>query len=120
MAASTPPEPSSSSPSSTGLDPKVAGLLCYLGGVITGVVFLILEKEDRTVRFHAYQSVATFGAIFVLSLVLGAVPVIGWLGALLLSPVSLILWIVLMVKAFQGERLKLPFVGDWAEEQARA
>ena len=107
----------SESQSSTGLDSNIAGLLCYLLGVITGIVFLILEKDDAYVRFHAYQSTATFGSIFVLSIVLSWVPLIGWIGTMLLAPVSLILWIVLMVKAFQGERWKLPVVGDWAEEQ---
>ncbi len=104
------------SESSTGLDPKVGGLLCYLLGAITGVVFLVLEREDQDIRFHAYQSTATFGLIFVLSIGMGWLPLIGWMGQLLLGPVSLILWIVLMVKAFQGVRYKLPIVGDWAEE----
>jgi len=105
------------SESSTGLDPKLGGLLCYLLGVITGVVFLVIEKEDRDIRFHAYQSTATFGLLLVLSLAFGVLPVIGALGQALLGPVSLILWIVLMVKAYQGERFKLPVVGDWAEDQ---
>jgi len=100
-----------------GLDPKLGGLLCYLLGAITGIVFLILEKEDDFVRFHAYQSTATFGGLFVLSVVFGWLPWVGGLGQALIGPVALILWIVLMVKAFQGERFKLPVVGDWAEEQ---
>jgi len=103
--------------SSTGLDPRIAGLLCYLLGMITGVVFLVLEKEDDFVRFHAYQSTATFGALFVLSIGFAWLPLVGWLGQMLLGPVSVILWVVLMVKAYQGERFKLPIVGDWAEEQ---
>jgi uncharacterized membrane protein len=103
--------------SSTGLDPRIAGLLCYLLGMITGVVFLVLEKEDDFVRFHAYQSTATFGALFVLSIGFAWLPLVGWLGQMLLGPVSVILWVVLMVKAYQGERFKLPVVGDWAEEQ---
>ncbi len=105
------------SESSTGLDSNIAGALCYLLGFITGVIFLILEKDDDSVRFHAYQSTATFGAIFVISACAGFVPLIGWAISLLLAPVSLILWVVLMVKAFQNERFKLPVVGDWAEEQ---
>lgn len=105
------------SESSTGLDSKVAGLLCYLLGFVTGIVFLVVEKEDDYVRFHAYQSTATFLTIFVVSVVLQWLPLVGWIGSLLLGPVSLILWIVLMVKAFQGERWKLPLAGDWAEEQ---
>jgi uncharacterized membrane protein len=105
--------------SSTGLDSNLAGLLCYLAMVITGVVFLILEKEDRYVRFHAYQSVATFAALWVLSAVVRVVPGLGVLLGGLVWAATLIVWVVLMVKAFQGERWKLPYVGDWAEEQAR-
>ena len=103
--------------SSTGLDPKVAGFLCYLVGVITGILFLLIEKEDDFVRFHAFQSTATFGGLFVLSLVIGFLPVVGSVGQVLLTPFTLLLWIVLMVKAFQGQRFKLPVVGDWAEDQ---
>lgn len=106
--------------SSTGLDSNIAGALCYLLGIVTGIVFLVIEKQDASVRFHAYQSTATFGGIFVLSIVFAWVPFVGWIGSLLLAPISLILWIVLMIKAFQGERFKLPVVGDWAEEQLSA
>lgn len=103
--------------SSTGLDPKIGGLLCYLVGAITGLLMLVVEREDDDVRFHAYQSVATFGFLFLLSLTAGWVPVLGPFVQMLLGPVALVLWIVLMAKAFQGERFKLPWVGDWAESQ---
>lgn len=103
--------------SSTSLEPNLAGLLCYLAGVITGVIFLIIEKENRFVRFHAIQSIMVFVVIFVLSLVLSAIPLIGWLLSLLLSPVSLVLWIFLMWKAYQNEWFKLPVIGDLAEKQ---
>ena len=106
-------------PSSTGLEPNIAGPLCYLLGVISAVAFLILEKRDHEVRFHAYQSLATFGGLFVLSAAAGVVPLIGALVVTLLTPIGLILWIVLMLKAYQGQRFKLPVVGDWAEDQAR-
>ena len=105
------------SESSTGLDPKLGGLLCYLLGIVTGIAFLVLEQKDQDIRFHAYQSTATFGGLLVLSVGLGFIPLVGTLGQMLIGPASLILWIVLMVKAFQGERFKLPVVGDWAEEQ---
>jgi uncharacterized membrane protein len=103
---------------STGLDPNLAGLLCYLLSFVTGIVFLLIEKENRFVRFHAYQSLAVFGSLFLLSLIAGFIPVIGSLIGFLMGPVWLILWILLMVKAYQGERFKLPVTGDWAEEQS--
>ena len=105
-------------PSSTGLEPNIAGPLCYLLGFVSAVAFLILERRDREVRFHAYQSLATFGGLFVLSAAAGVVPLIGALVVALLTPIGLILWIVLMLKAYQGERLVLPVVGDWAKDQA--
>jgi uncharacterized membrane protein len=112
------PQESSQEASSTGLDPKLAGGFCYVFGFVTGVVFLIIEKENRFVRFHAYQSLAVFGALFLLSLIAGFIPLIGPLISILLAPVCLILWILLMVKAYQGELFKLPVAGDWAEEQS--
>lgn len=104
--------------SSTGLDSKVVGLLCYLLGFITGIIFLIVEKESRFVKFHAMQSIIVSAAIVVLSIIFGLIPIIGWLLGLLLSPISLILWIVLMLMALQGKQFKLPFIGDIAEQQA--
>ncbi|MDI6891598.1 MAG: DUF4870 domain-containing protein [Actinomycetota bacterium] len=102
--------------SSTGLQPNVGGLLCYLAGWITGLIFFLIEKEDKFIRFHAMQSIITFASLNVLSLVVGVIPVIGWIIALLIWPLSLVLWILLMIKAYQGERFKLPVVGDLAEK----
>jgi uncharacterized membrane protein len=105
--------------SSTGLDSRLASALCYLAGVVSAVLFLVLEREDRLVRFHAYQSLGTFGVLIVLSVGAGLIPFFGGLIQLVVTPLSLILWIVLMVKAYQGgERFRLPWIGDWAEEQA--
>lgn len=103
--------------SSTGLDVHLAGLLCYLVGFITGIVFLVIEKENRFIRFHAMQSIITFAVLFVLNFVLTAVPVIGWLIGIIIAPLTLVLWIILMVKAYQGTMFKLPIVGDIAEKQ---
>ncbi|PIX25879.1 MAG: hypothetical protein COZ69_01995 [Deltaproteobacteria bacterium CG_4_8_14_3_um_filter_45_9] len=100
--------------SSTGLDENVAGLLCYFLGFITGIVFLVVEKKSRFVKFHAMQSTITFLSLFVISVVLGWIPIIG----LLVYPIwilSLILWLVLMIKALQGKRYSLPIVGKMAE-----
>lgn len=113
-----PPERGPEEYSTTGLDTKLAGLLCYLLGALTGIIFLVLEKRDREVRFHAYQSTMTFISLFVLWVISQVVPLIGTLLGALIWLASLVLWVVLMFKAFSGERFKLPTVGDWAEEQA--
>ncbi len=89
----------------------------YLLGFITGVIFLLVEKQSKVVRFHAMQSTVLFGGIFVLNIALGFIPILGWLVGLLLSLASFVLWIVCMWKAFQGEMYKVPFVGDIAEKQ---
>jgi len=57
--------------SSTGLDENVAGFLCYLFGFVTGIVFLVVEKESRFVKFHAKQSTITFLGLFVITLLIG-------------------------------------------------
>ncbi|WP_273851310.1 DUF4870 domain-containing protein [Guptibacillus spartinae] len=103
---------------SSGLEENVAGLLTYVLGFVTGIIFLLIEKENKFVRFHAMQSIVVFGAFFIASLVLNVIPVIGTIvSVLILPPLSLIVWIVLMVKAYQGNRYKLPVAGDFSEKQ---
>ena len=102
---------------STGLEPKVAGLLCYVLGFITGIVFLIIEKDNKFVRFHAMQSTVTFGAIFLAMIILGFIPILGWILSFLLWVVAVVLWIVCMVKAYQEEEWKVPIAGNFAEDQ---
>ncbi|WP_370521813.1 DUF4870 domain-containing protein [Virgibacillus sp. MSP4-1] len=106
--------------SSTGMDLNVAGLLCYLAGIVTGIIFLVIEKESPFVKFHALQSIFTFLGVFVISTILAFIPIIGWILSLLLYPLVLVLWIILMVKAYQGKQIKLPIVGDMAEKQAKS
>ena len=89
----------------------------YLLGFITGIIFLLVEKQSQFVRFHAMQSTILFGAIFIANIALGFIPILGWLLGLVLSFAAFILWIVLMWKAFQGEIYKVPFVGELAEQQ---
>jgi uncharacterized membrane protein len=103
---------------STGMQPNIAALLSYLIGFVTGIVFYLIEKENKFVRFHAMQSIVTFGALFVLQIVLSFIPVIGWILMPIVGIVCLILWIILMIKAYQGESFKLPIAGDIAEKQA--
>ena len=109
---------------STGLEPKVAGLLCYLVGWITGIIFLLIEKDNKFVRFHAIQSIATFGplhAAFIVISIFGLIPVVGWiLGGLVwfaLFVLTIVLWIVLMYKAYHEEEWKVPIAGDFAHDQ---
>lgn len=104
--------------STTGLDANVAAALAYVLGFLTGIVFLAIEKDSQFVRFHAMQSLIFFLGYAVVTTVLWAVA--WWLMILISLPLWLaviVLWVVLMVKAFQGERFKLPIVGDIAERQ---
>ena len=100
---------------STGLQPNVAGLLCYIGGWISGIIFLVLEQKNRWVRFHAVQSIIVFGTITVAGLILGWIPVVGGFFSGIISVTGFILWVILMIKAYNGERYKLPVAGDVAE-----
>ena len=102
---------------STGIKPNVAGLLCYLVGWITGLIFLLIEKESKFVRFHAIQSISIYVVLFVVYLIFMFIPVIGLIVDILLGLGMFVLWIVLMYKAYQGEKFKLPIIGDFAEKQ---
>jgi len=118
--------------SGTGLTPNVAGALSYFLGPITGVIFVLLDKNDRFVRFHAFQSILLSGAWIafwvafdIVSIILGQIPLLGVLAVLfglLLSVVlglgGLVLWIALMVMAYQGKSPKLPVIGVMAERYA--
>jgi len=103
---------------SLGLQPNIAALLCYILGIITGILFFVLEKDNKFVRFHAMQSIVVFGFLLVLHAILAVIPGIGWALMPIVGVVSLILWILLMIKAFQGEYFKLPVAGDIAEKNS--
>ena len=98
---------------------NVLGAVAYLLGFITGGVLLLVEKKSDFVRFHAMQSTILFLGIFILNIVLLFIPVLGWLVGLVLPFAVFILWIFLMWKAFNGERYKVPYVGDLAEKQLK-
>ncbi len=109
---------------SMGLEPNVAGLLCYVLGWVTGLIFFLMEKENKFVRFHAMQSIVVFGAYTVIVVVLQILTFIPYLGVLflvlwiLIGITAFVLWIILMIKAYQGEKFKLPWAGNFAEKQA--
>jgi uncharacterized membrane protein len=100
------------------MEENVAGLLCYLLGWITGLIFLLIEKDSKFVRFHAIQSIVVFGAYTVVSIILNFIPVIGWILGVIVGILAFILWIILMVKAYQGMKYKLPVSGDIAEKNS--
>ena len=101
---------------STGLDENVAGLLCYVLGWVSGLVFILIEQESKFVRFHAMQSIIVFGAITIASFILDWIPFIGDFLSRIIWLLGLVLWIVLMVKAYQGTKYKLPWTGNLAEK----
>jgi uncharacterized membrane protein len=102
---------------STGLNPNTAALLSYLFGWVTGIIFFILEKDNKYVRFHALQSIIVFGVLSVAGSILGWIPFFGWVAGALIGILTFILWLVLMIKAYQGEKYKIPWAGDFAEKQ---
>ena len=104
--------------SSTGLEANVAGLLCYVGWWVSGLVFILIEKESKFVRFHALQSIYVFGVLTIAMIVLGWIPVLGVVLVGLIWVLCVVLWIILMVKAYQGAKFKLPWAGDLAEKKA--
>jgi uncharacterized membrane protein len=101
--------------SATGLEPNVAGLLCYLGAWISGIVFLVIEQENKFVRFHALQSIVTFGALTVAGALLSWIPFVGGFFSTIIGILAFILWIILMVEAYQGKLFKVPVAGHVAE-----
>ncbi len=87
-------------------------------GLVTGLIFFLIEKESKFVKFHAMQSICASVAFFVIGMVLAFIPVIGVFSGMLLNLGGLALWILCMVKAYQGEQFRLPVIGDIAAKQA--
>ena len=92
--------------------------MCYAVWWVTGIIFLLIEKENKFIRFHAIQSIFTFGAISIIQIILGFIPVVGWILGVIVWVVAFVLWILLMYQAYQGKMFKLPIVGDIAEKQS--
>ena len=102
----------------SGLEENVAGALTYALGWITGLLFYFTEPDNKFVRFHAMQSAIVFGGASVLWFLLLGIPILGFLiDFFLLIPACFVLWLVLMYKAYNHERFKLPIVGDLADRQ---
>jgi uncharacterized membrane protein len=119
------PGDSASGPTSTGLPANVAAALAYVLGPITGILFYVLEKDNRYVRFHAAQSIAVSLVLIIVGFVLGMlssvlafIPIVGWVIAMLLSfglsIGSFVLWLFLMWQAYKGIEWEAPFAGTFA------
>ena len=124
---------------SMNLDENIASMLCYVLTWFTGIIFFFMEKKNTTVRFHAMQSILTFLPLTILGAILGWIGAPRWTGyggyygagsfspgipALLwaswaMYALTAILWLILVIKAYQGEKFKLPIVGDIAEKQIK-
>jgi uncharacterized membrane protein len=103
-----------------GLAENISGVVAYFLGFITGIVLLVIEKENKFVRFHAAQSTVVFGALFIISIILGFIPIIGWLIALFLPIIGLVLWLYLMFMAYKGNLYRLPVLADFADKLENA
>ncbi|HET8782932.1 MAG TPA: DUF4870 domain-containing protein [Pyrinomonadaceae bacterium] len=129
------PAPVQTAKSSTGLDENVAALLSYLFGWVSGLIFFLLEKDSRLVRFHAMQSILLNAAGAVIGFVLWiATFILAIIGAMLSDSLGALVWILAMllfsafglalfvaailclVKAYQGQYFKLPVIGNFAEK----
>ncbi len=121
------PAAAPAAPSSEGLQENVAGLLCYVLGWVTGIIFLLIDKRPF-VKFHAAQSIVVFGGLTIIRIGLmfmgGMISggLVGWgvLGmiGLVISLIGLVLWVLLMVKAYQHEMFKVPIAAPIAENIA--
>ena len=112
-------------PATGGLTDNVAGMLAYIT-FIPAIIFLVMEpfNKKRFVRFHAFQCLFFTAVWIVLDIILsiiGHIPFLGW-ATLILWPLiglaGLVIWIILLIKAYQGQMFKLPVIGDMAEQQA--
>jgi uncharacterized membrane protein len=107
----------------SGMSENVAGLLCYLLGWITGLIFFLIDKRPF-VRFHAAQSIVVFGGLTVIRIVLAMLFVSSGMAGFsmgfglltLVSVLGFVLWVLLMVKAYQGEKFRIPLAADLADQ----
>jgi uncharacterized membrane protein len=116
------PAASTASPTE-GLQENVAGLLCYVLGWVTGLIFLLIDKRPW-VKFHAAQSIVVFGGLTVLRIALAFMGGLfggffGWGIFALLGLVGVILWVLLMIKAYRHETFRVPIAADIADSIAK-
>jgi uncharacterized membrane protein len=113
--------------SQSGLSDNAAGGLAYVT-IIPAIIFLVIAPYNRNpyIRFHAWQSIFFTVACIVIDIAVGVVARLPFIGLMtlfiwpLVGLAFLIIWIILLIKAFNGERFKLPVIGDLAEKQANS
>jgi len=116
--------PSSPGLQAPGLTENLASALCYLFGLITGIVFLVVApyNQNKTVRFHAFQSIFLSVAVIVLDILLSMLGFVTHGFGLLLFPIFgllvFVVWLYMMFQAYNKRKVKLPVIGDLAEKQA--
>lgn len=118
--ASGTPQPTAQAGAGGGqMSSNVAGLLCYVVTLITGILFLVLEPYNRDpfVRFHAFQAIFFCIGAMVVSIAVAMIPWVGWILSPFVALGLVVLWVVLMVQAYQNKKWKLPVIGDLAEKQ---
>lgn len=114
-----------SEPTSTGVDARLASVLCYAGWWVTGLVFLFAERRHQNVRFHAAQSLIVFGVLSIALLLCGGASAVAFVVAVPTFPAlqaagnalwfgAVLLWLFLLVKAWRGETWRIPVAGDLA------
>lgn len=98
---------------------NLVAALSYLLGFVTGVVILLVEKDDKYIRFHAMQSVIVFGGLFIINIVLGLIlpGILTTIINTVIFIVFVIIWLVSMIKAYQGQVFKWPIAGKFAEKR---
>jgi uncharacterized membrane protein len=101
----------------TRLDASLAAALSYSLGAVTGILFLIADKDRPFVRFHALQSTVFSVVASVVALMLLGVPLLGRVLYVLAIISAIVIWIRLMFRALRGDRYKLPYIGDFVEQQ---
>ena len=108
----------------SGLTENGASALCYLFGLVTGIIFLLIApyNQNKTVRFHAFQSIFLHVAFIVLWILLGFMGILthglGFFLYPLLGLAAIIVWLYMMYSAYEGKKVKLPVIGDLADKQA--
>lgn len=110
------PQQSSGGSGGSGLDPKVAILLSWLFAPLASILFIAMEKENYRIKFHAWQSLFYSIASWVVATVISTITL--GLGSCIAIPVVLVLPIIAIVKAWNGEDWEMPLIGEWAKNQA--